>query len=121
MAKQLVAGGPAACPKASKLGKGTANALLGVNGTSPTPLHFDVTPILVGKTRIDFNLFTPAIGNLISPATIKGSKLTITVPDAAQQPLPGTYAGLAFGLHGAFAAFLLPLLWRLSGLVIGNP
>ena len=27
----------------------------------------------------------------------------------------GTYAGLAFGLHGAFAAFLLPLLWRLSG------
>jgi len=90
----LVSGGPAACPKASKLGKGTANALLGVNGTSPTPLHFDVTPILVGKTRIDFNLYTPAIGNLISPATIKGSKLTITVPDAAQQPLPGTYAGL---------------------------
>jgi predicted murein hydrolase (TIGR00659 family) len=33
----------------------------------------------------------------------------------------GTYAGLAFGLHGAFAAFLLPFLWRLSGLVIGNP
>src|SRR4051794_39656982 len=76
----LVSGGPAACPKASKLGKGTANALLGVNGPSPTPLHFDVTPILVGKSRIDFNLFTPAIGNLISPATIKGNKLTITVP-----------------------------------------
>lgn len=90
----LVSGGPAACPKASKLGKGTANALLGVNGTSPTPLHFDVTPILVGKSRIDFNLFTPAIGNLISPATIKGNKLTITVPDQAQQPLPGTWAGL---------------------------
>jgi hypothetical protein len=90
----LVAGGPDACPKASKLGKGTANALLGVNGTSPTPLHFDVTPILVGKNKIDFNLFTAAIGNLISPATIKGDKLTIIVPDAAQQPLPGTYAGL---------------------------
>ena len=90
----LVSGGPAACPKASKLGKGTANALLGVNGTSPTPLKFDVTPILIGKSRIDFNLFTPAIGNLISPATIKGNKLTITVPDQAQQPLPGTWAGL---------------------------
>ncbi len=25
----------------------------------------------------------------------------------------GTYAGLAFGLHGALAAFALPLLWRL--------
>ncbi len=90
----LVSGGPAACSKASKLGKGTANALLGVNGTSPTPLHFDVTPILVGKSRIDFNLYTPAIGNLISPAKIKGRKLTITVPDQAQQPLPGTWAGL---------------------------
>jgi hypothetical protein len=90
----LVAGGPAACPKASILGKGTANALLGVNGPSPTPLHFDVTPVLVGAKRIDFNLFTNAIGNLISPARISGSKLIITVPDAAQQPLPGTYAGL---------------------------
>jgi hypothetical protein len=90
----LVSGGPDACPKASILGKGTANALLGVNGASPTPLHFDVTPILVGKDRIDFNLNTAAIGNLIAPAKIKGRKLTITVPDQAQQPLPGTYAGL---------------------------
>ena len=32
----------------------------------------------------------------------------------------GTYAGLAFGLHGVFAAFLLPLIWRLSRLVIGS-
>jgi len=90
----LAAGGPAACPKASRVGKGTANALLGVNGPSPTPLHFDVTPVVVGKNRIDFNLFNSGIGNLISPAKIKGSKLTITVPDAAQQPLPGTWAGL---------------------------
>jgi hypothetical protein len=91
----LVAGGPAACPKASRIGKGTANALLGVNGPSPTPLHFDVTPVVVGKNRIDFNLHTDVLTNdLISPAKIKGSKLTIEVPAAAQQPLPGTWAGL---------------------------
>ena len=89
-----MASGPKGCPKASRVGKGTANALLGVNGPSPTPLHFDVTPVVVGKNRIDFNLFNAGIGNLISPAKIKGSKLTITVPDAAQQPLPGTWAGL---------------------------
>jgi hypothetical protein len=92
----LAAGGPAACPKASRLGKGSANALVGVNSTTtaPTPLHFDVTPVLIGAKRIDFNLFTPALGNIISPATIKGSKLIITVPPVAQQPLPGTFAGL---------------------------
>src|SRR3954453_1005937 len=48
----LAAGGPAACPKASRVGKGTANALFAVNGPSPSPLHFDVTPVVVGKNRI---------------------------------------------------------------------
>jgi hypothetical protein len=90
----LVDKGPAGCPKASKVGKGTANALLGVNGPAPSALHFDVTPVVVGKNRIDFNLFNAGIGNLISPAKISGSKLTITVPSQAQQPLPGTWAGL---------------------------
>jgi hypothetical protein len=93
----LVAKGPAGCPKASRLGKGTANALVGVNSTTtpPSPLEFQVTPVLVGKNKIDFNLHTDALANdLISPGTIKGRKLTILVPETAQQPLPGTYAGL---------------------------
>jgi predicted murein hydrolase (TIGR00659 family) len=33
----------------------------------------------------------------------------------------GTYAGLAFGLHGVLAAFALPLLWRLLRYVVGSP
>jgi predicted murein hydrolase (TIGR00659 family) len=33
----------------------------------------------------------------------------------------GTYAGLAFGLHGALAAFLLPLVWRLSRFILAAP
>jgi predicted murein hydrolase (TIGR00659 family) len=35
-------------------------------------------------------------------------------------PEAGTYAGLAFGLHGALAAFALPLLWRLARFVVGS-
>jgi len=35
-------------------------------------------------------------------------------------PEAGTYAGLAFGLHGVFAAFLLPLLWRVAQLLTGK-
>jgi hypothetical protein len=90
----LANSGPTACPKASKLGKGTANALLGVNGTSPSPLHFDVTAVVTGKNKVGFHLHSEQVGDLVSPATIKGRKLTINVPPAAQQPLPGTWAGL---------------------------
>ena len=35
-------------------------------------------------------------------------------------PEAGTYAGLAFGLHGVFAAFLLPYLWRLAQVLAGT-
>ena len=33
----------------------------------------------------------------------------------------GTYAGLAFGLHGVLAALALPLLWRLLRFFVGSP
>jgi putative effector of murein hydrolase len=35
-------------------------------------------------------------------------------------PEAGTYAGLAFGLHGMLAAFLLPFLWRFAQFVTGK-
>jgi len=87
--------GPSACPKASRVGGGEANALLGVNGTAPTALHFDVTAVVTGPKKIGFHLHStnPDI-NVVSPGTISGRKLTISVPPVAQQPLPGTYAGL---------------------------
>jgi hypothetical protein len=87
--------GPDACPKASKVGTGTAEALLGVNGPSPTPLHFDVTAVVTGPKAVDFHLHSasPDI-NVVSEGRLSGRKLTITVPAVAQQPLPGTYAGL---------------------------
>jgi hypothetical protein len=87
--------GPDACPKASKVGGGTANALLGVNGPAPSPLHFDVTAVVTGPKRVDFHLHSdsPDI-NVTSVGRLSGRKLIIEVPPVAQQPLPGTYAGL---------------------------
>jgi hypothetical protein len=91
----LEVGGPDACPKASKVGGGTAEALVGVTAANPTPLTFDVTAIVLGPKKIGFYLAGRQIPvNVLSPGTISGRKLTITVPEQAQQPAPGTYAGL---------------------------
>ena len=91
----LETGGPSACPKGSKVGGGEANALLGVNGNSPQPLHFDVTAIVTGPKNIAFHLHSDAPSlDIVSPGTISGRKLTIQVPDVAQQPVPGVFAGL---------------------------
>jgi hypothetical protein len=91
----LETGGPLGCPKASRVGKGIAHALVGVNGPNPTPLTFDVTPVVLGPKNIAFYLAARELPvNVVAPGKISGRKLTITVPDAAQQPAPGTWAGL---------------------------
>jgi hypothetical protein len=94
-AQKLSDNGLSACPKASKVGKGIAHALVGVNGPSPTPLTFDVTPVVLGAKKLSFYLAARELPvNVLSPGTIKGRKLIIDVPQAAQQPAPGTWAGL---------------------------
>jgi hypothetical protein len=91
----LETNGPAGCPKKSKIGGGTAAALLGVNGNAPSPLDFKVTAFVLGAKKLGFFLEAQqAPVNVLAPATIKGRKLTITVPDAAQQPATGVWAGL---------------------------
>jgi hypothetical protein len=91
----LESGGPAACPAKSKIGGGTADALLGVNGPAPSPLTFKVTAIVLGAKKLGFFLEAQeAPVNVLAPATIKGRKLTITVPDTAQQPATNVWAGL---------------------------
>ena len=91
--------GPSACPRASRVGTGVAQALLGVNlpPGNQTPLTFDVTAVVTGSKNIGFHLhgrggFTAI--NLLSPGTISGRDLKIQVPTGAQQPAPGTWAGL---------------------------
>jgi hypothetical protein len=91
----LEQGGPAACPRASRVGKGTASAALGVTSTTPTPLTFDVTAIVLGAKEIGFYLAARELPvNVLAPGHLSGRKLTIEVPQAAQQPVPGTFAGL---------------------------
>jgi hypothetical protein len=88
--------GKAACPKKSKVGFGTSDALLGVNGPNPTPLTFKVTAFAAGAKKINFYLEgveLPAL-KLVAPGTIKGRNLHVDIPDAAVQPIPGAYAGL---------------------------
>jgi hypothetical protein len=92
---ELEASGPSACPKASRVGKGVAEALVGVNGPNPTPLTFDVTAVVTGAKNIAFDLQGRQLPvHVMAPGTISGRKLSIEVPAAAQQPVPGTYAGL---------------------------
>jgi hypothetical protein len=96
---KLASDGPAACPKAAIVGKGTAEAALGVDQASPQPLHFEVTAVVVGKKAIDFYLHSTTIAvNVVAPGrlknTKKGQKLVVKIPQEAQQPAPGVYAGL---------------------------
>lgn len=86
------------CPKASKVGVGTAIAWTGVDQPEPQKLTFDVIAYVVGKNGIDFWLRGHELPiTVVSPGTIKqtskGPKLTIKVPEAAQKLGP-VYNGL---------------------------
>jgi hypothetical protein len=92
---KLNANGPASCPAGSKVGSGTADALLGVNTPTPTGISFTVSAFVGGKNKINFYLKGNGVGvNVVSPGRVSGRKLIVTVPQAAQQPIPGTFAGL---------------------------
>jgi len=91
----LEAGGPDACPAKSIVGRGEARAALGVTSPTPTPLTFDVTAVVLGAKELGFYLAARELAvNVLAPGHISGRKLTIEVPEAAQQPVPGTFAGL---------------------------
>jgi len=96
--------GKSKCPKASRVGTGTASAVLGVNnppGKPRSPLTFRITAFVGGQNKLNFFLESNELSNLkiTSPGKISkrsggGYKLTITVPKAAQSPDGVTYAGL---------------------------
>ena len=100
---KLSSGGPAACPKASKIGSGSADARAGVN-TSPNPplLPFKVTAFATGNTSIAFYL-QQTNGSIVAvaPAKVKkasgkySAKLDVTIPEEPAQQYPkGNYNGL---------------------------
>lgn len=88
--------GAAACPAKSRVGGGTAKALLGVNTSAPQQLNFKVTAFVGGAKGINFYLEGVELPGLklVAPGAIKGNKLVVSIPLQAQQPVQGTWAGL---------------------------
>jgi hypothetical protein len=84
----------ARCPKGSKIGGGSADAILGVNGPPAGQSKFTLTvdAVVGNKKTVYFYLGPPA--NSVSVGKISGRKLTISVPAAAQMPAPGVFADL---------------------------
>jgi hypothetical protein len=94
--------GPTGCPKNSSIGKGTAQALAGVNTAAPAPLNFDVTAFITGNNKVAFYLqqqggaitFTVP-GKMGSASGVYGQKLTLTIPSIPAQQYPaGNWNGL---------------------------
>ena len=78
------------CKKAFA-GKGKASANLNPFSTTPSPLNFDVQPI-VGKNELLFLLGGSA--DAVRHGKIKGQTMTIVITPELQQPVPNVYSAL---------------------------
>lgn len=80
--------GESACPAGSKVGTGSAAALLGPNKSA---LDFVVSVYAAGRKSLTLylktNLFTVAI-----PATIEGQQVAFDIPENVQRPVSGLYS-----------------------------
>jgi hypothetical protein len=94
--------GTSACDPKSKLGTGTAGAILNPRGANPQPLNFKNT-FFVGDGRKQLNIYLEQtdgdirkllVGKIGKAGGKYGQKLTIDIPEDLQQPLPGTYSAL---------------------------
>jgi hypothetical protein len=85
--------GEGACPKGSKVGTGTATAVL---GPAQQPLDFTVTVYSAGKSALALSLkgavdiaFAAPITSSSSPY---GQKIAVSIPPSVQSPAPGLYS-----------------------------
>lgn len=98
-ASALVQDGPAACPRASRAGRGIATAAL---LTGATTFNFAVRVYVAGPSRLLLFLQDQANRSLqaVFPATVTragggfGQKITIDIPASLQQPIPGAFSAL---------------------------
>ena len=95
-ASQILNEGVGSCPKGSKIGSGTANAVL---GPSHTPLPFTVTIYAGSPTEAALSLAGPSAvpplqGLITNAGGDFGQKMTIPIPSAVQQPVTGVYANI---------------------------
>jgi hypothetical protein len=98
---KLEASGKSACPAASKVGSGTADAIAGVNTGAPAALKFNVTAFIIGKNKIGFYLEQQggeirvlAEGAFKRASGQYGSVLDVDIPQLAREFPPGTFNGL---------------------------
>lgn len=91
----IVSQTPQKACKASIVGTGSANAILGPQSPTPAPVKFTVTPI-VGKNQLLFYLAGQgAVTNkYVLHGKISGKTLTIAITPDVQQPVPGVYSAL---------------------------
>lgn len=87
--------GVQSCPKGSKIGTGSAIALVGPNRTV---FNFKITIFAASKNQISMLLegnITTALTGLINQAGGDfGQKITVDIPPQVQQPVPGLFADI---------------------------
>ena len=105
-ATKINASGETSCPKGSKIGSGTATAVL---GPQQTPLNFTVNVYAGGKSEIAIALkgavniaFKAPITSASAPY---GQKIAVSIPASVQSPAPGLYSyvtGVSTTIGGKF-------------------
>ncbi len=87
--------GEASCPAGSKVGTGTAKALVGPN---KTPFNFTINIYAGSAKEVALRLsgpITKTLSGIISPGgTPYGQKLTVDIPPEVQSPITGLYASI---------------------------
>ena len=99
---KIEAEGATACPSKSKIGTGTAGAVVNPRSATPSPISFKNTffvgssnslTIYLEQTEGDVRAILQ--GKLSSAGGGKfGQKMTISIPETLQQPAPGVYSAL---------------------------
>jgi hypothetical protein len=92
-ASKINSSGEGSCPKGSKVGSGTATAVL---GPSQQPLNFTVNVYSAGNSALALALkgaVEIAFAAPITPSSSPyGQKLAVTIPASVQSPAPGLYS-----------------------------
>ena len=98
---ELEAQGTTACSAASKIGTGTADAIAGVNTSSPAELKFNITAFVIGNQQLGFYLEQQGGAiKVLSKGRLKkargqyGTNLDLEIPQLAREFPTGTYNGL---------------------------
>ena len=93
--------GADSCPSGSKLGTGTAAAVVNPTSPTPAPLAFKNTFYVGSSKSLSIDLVQTSgdvravlVGKISKAGGKYGQKLSIEIPENLQQPAPGVYSAL---------------------------